>query len=76
MGPKLSLIHISMHCIRMDELGLYLSAKGVEREWGDSWWGIPKEVKPKWAEFILAKVEDGVNDQMCIRDSIDITYIP
>ena len=53
----------TMHCIRMDELGLYLSAKGVEREWGDSWWGIPKEVKPKWAEFILAKVEDGVNDR-------------
>ena len=53
----------TMHCIRMDELGLYLSAKGVEREWTDSWWGIPKEVKPRWSDFILDKVNDGVNDR-------------
>ncbi len=70
----------TMHCIRMDELGLYLSAKGVEREWGDSWWGIPKEVKPRWSEFILTKIKDGVNGrerlkQCCRSAGMDETLL-
>ena len=36
----------TIHVILQEELGLYLSAKGVQREWTESWWGIPVKVKP------------------------------
>ena len=50
----------TIHVILQEELGLYLSAKGVQREWTESWWGIPVKVKPYWSAFIREKVAEGI----------------
>lgn len=67
----------TLHLIRQEELGLYLSAKeGPPRPWEDTWWGIPKEVKPYWSAFICREIAAG-NDQRegikeaCRRDGME-----
>lgn len=49
----------TLHAVRRDELGLYLSAKDQAGPWEDSWWGVPKAVKPYWSEVICEQVAAG-----------------
>ncbi|MGI6201171.1 MAG: DNA glycosylase AlkZ-like family protein [Christensenellales bacterium] len=49
----------TLHAVRRDELGLYLSAKDQAGPWEDSWWGVPKAVKPYWSEVIREQVAAG-----------------
>lgn len=57
----------TIHVIREDELGLFLSAKGHHLPWGESWWGIPVKVKPYWASFIREKISDGINEREALK---------
>ena len=57
----------TIHVIRADELGLFLSAKGDNGPWGESWWGVPAAVKPYWSEFIREKVAAGVEEREALK---------
>ncbi len=57
----------TIHVIREDELGLFLSAKGKHGPWQDSWWKIPVEVKPFWSDFIREKVSCGVDEREALK---------
>lgn len=57
----------TIHVIRTDELGLYLSAKGEEPGWSDSWWGIPADVKPYWSSFIRDKIAAGIDQREALK---------
>lgn len=49
----------TLHAIRRDELGLFLSAQEIPEKWDDSW-GLSRRVKPKWAAFLLDRIREGV----------------
>ncbi len=57
----------TIHVIREDELGLFLSAKGHNLAWGESWWDIPVKVKPYWAAFIREKVAGGIDEREALK---------
>ena len=57
----------TIHVIREDELGLFLSAKGHNLAWGESWWDIPVKVKPYWAAFIREKVAGGIDEREAVK---------
>lgn len=57
----------TIHVIWEDELGLFLSAKGHNIEWGESWWDIPVKVKPYWAAFIREKVAGGIDEREALK---------
>lgn len=57
----------TIHVIREDELGLFLSAKGHNLAWGESWWDIPVKVKPYWAAFIREKVAGGIGEREALK---------
>jgi hypothetical protein len=50
----------TLHAVRIDEIGLFLSAKGVPTAWDDSWWGLDKEIKPYWSQFLYEKIAQGI----------------
>lgn len=49
----------TLHAVRKDELEVFLSARGVPNFWGDSWWGLTKEIKPYWSDFIYEQIREG-----------------
>lgn len=49
----------TLHAVRRDELGLFLSALGVPRAWNDDW-GVKAALKPRWAKTIAGWVRRGV----------------
>lgn len=51
----------TLHAVKKDEIGLFLSARGVPEAWGDSWYGLSKELKPYWSDFLLERIHMGVN---------------
>ena len=51
----------TLHAVGTDEVGLFLSARGVPNAWDDSWWGLKKEIKPYWSEFIYERILEGAN---------------
>lgn len=57
----------TLHAVRRDELGLFLSARGVEDAWDDSW-GIKKEIKPYWAERIYDWIGEGITSREALKD--------
>jgi hypothetical protein len=50
----------TLHAVRIDEIGLFLSARGVPDAWDDSWTGLKKEIKPYWSEFIQERIAAGI----------------
>src|SRR5690554_5220739 len=56
----------TLHAVRRDELGLFLSARGVEDAWDDSW-GIKKEIKPYWAERIYDWIGEGITSRKALK---------
>lgn len=60
----------TLHLVLEEELGLYLSAKeGPPRPWEDSWWGIPKAVKPYWSDFIREEIRKGNDQREGLKDA-------
>ncbi len=49
----------TLHLVREDELGLYLSALGKPKSWDDAW-DIAAGKKPRLAKIILGWIHDGV----------------
>lgn len=59
----------TIHVIRADELGLFLSAKGDHDAWEENWWGIPPRVKPYWSAFIREKVAEGIDGREALKNA-------
>lgn len=59
----------TMHLIRADELGLYLSAKDAAGPFTESFWGIPVEVKPFWAHFLCEQIANGIAEREALKDA-------
>ncbi|MDR1535199.1 MAG: winged helix DNA-binding domain-containing protein [Planctomycetota bacterium] len=55
----------TLHAVRKDELGLFLSAQGVPEEWDDDW-GMPPKTMARWSAFLLDKISEGV----CGREAL------
>jgi len=70
----------TMHLVLQEEVGLYLSAKGVPESWRDSWYGSAKEFnmstsrgffkesKPYWSQFIYDQIADGVCERSKLKE--------
>lgn len=52
----------TLHAVRRDELGLFLSAQGLPEEWDDSW-GLSRRVKPKWSSLLHGWIREGVAER-------------
>lgn len=57
----------TLHAVREEERGLFLSARDESSEWGDSWTGLKKEDKPYWSEFLLAGIRNGIRDREALK---------
>lgn len=57
----------TLHAVRRDELGLFLSARGVEDTWDDSW-GLDAKIKPYWAEQIYNWIGEGINEREKLKE--------
>lgn len=57
----------TLHAIRRDEIGLFLSALGVPRAWTDGW-GVSAKVKPYWAKTIAGLVRRGVAEREALKN--------
>lgn len=56
----------TLHAVRRDELGLFLSAVGLPEYWDDSW-GLSRRVKPKWSSLLLGWIREGVVDREALK---------
>lgn len=52
----------TLHAVREEELGLFLSAVGVEDTWDDRWDVDPK-IKPYWAERLRDWIASGITER-------------
>lgn len=57
----------TLHAVRKDELGLFLSARGVKDTW-DNAWGIDPEIKPHWAQRIYDWIASGVDGREELKE--------
>ncbi|MDR1535189.1 MAG: winged helix DNA-binding domain-containing protein [Planctomycetota bacterium] len=56
----------TLHAVRKDELGLFLSAQGVPDKW-DGGWGLPPKTMARWSAFLLDKIGEGVCDREALK---------
>ncbi len=56
----------TLHVVRQDELGLFLSAVGV-KPWDDHW-GIDPKVKPYWAEELRGWIASGIVERDRLKE--------
>lgn len=49
----------TIHVLRRDELGLYLSAADMAGEFHDGWWGMTGSEQARWAPFIAEQIAAG-----------------
>ncbi|MCD8141349.1 MAG: winged helix DNA-binding domain-containing protein [Planctomycetaceae bacterium] len=57
----------TLHLIREDELGLYLSALGRPKKWDDGW-GIDARKKPRLTRMILGWIQEGVTHREALKE--------
>lgn len=58
----------TLHAVRTDEIGLFLSARGIPDAWADSWWGLDKTIKPEWSAFIMACLAEGIGGRDQLKE--------
>jgi hypothetical protein len=58
----------TLHAVKVEEIGLFLSARGVPDTWEDSWTGLKKEIKPYWSEFIYECIVQGINGREELKE--------
>lgn len=58
----------TLHAVRIDEIGLHLSAKGVPDDWDDLWYGVKKKVVLYWVNFIYECIAEGINDREELKE--------
>lgn len=51
----------TLHAVKTDEIGLFLSARGIPRDWDTPSWGLTKDEKTYWSRFICECISDGIN---------------
>ncbi|MBQ8973402.1 MAG: AlkZ family DNA glycosylase [Clostridia bacterium] len=58
----------TIHVIRRDELGLYLSAADQRGDYRDGWWGMTSKEQAYWAPFIEEQIALGVNTRDMLKE--------
>lgn len=56
----------TLHLVNRDELGLYLSAIGVPKKWGDDW-GIGARSKPRLSKLLMSWIREGVHEREALK---------
>lgn len=51
----------TMHVVRADELGLYLSARDIRGPWVETGWGTSPADSARWSAFIREQVASGID---------------
>ncbi len=57
----------TLHVVDQRETALYLSARGNTGDWGDSWYGLKKELKPYWSAFLVDCIRDGIREREALK---------
>lgn len=58
----------TLHAVKIDEIGLFLSARGVPEDWDDSWHGLKKETVLYWSNFIYECIAEGINGREELKE--------
>lgn len=58
----------TLHAVKIEEIGLFLSAKGVPEDWNASWYGLNKEAVQYWSDFIYECIAEGINGREDIKE--------
>jgi hypothetical protein len=56
----------TLHTVRLDELGLFLSARGVPESWENAW-GLEDKRLEYTAAFLLERIRSGVDEREALR---------
>ena len=57
----------TIHVVRRDELGLFLSAQGVPDKWDDEW-GVSRRIKPRLSANIVAWIREGNGGREALKE--------
>lgn len=58
----------TLHAVKIEEIGLFLSAKGVPEDWDGSCYGLKKEAVQYWSDFIYECIADGISGREEIKE--------
>lgn len=58
----------TLHAVKTDEIGLFLSARGYTGDWDDSSWGIRRDEKHYWSKFIYECISEGINSREELKE--------
>lgn len=59
----------TIHVVRQDQLGLLLSARGVDQQWQAGRWGLSAAQQDCWAAFLLDQVGQGVEHREALKQA-------
>lgn len=51
----------TLHMVRVDEIGLYLSARGLKAGWKEPRWGLDERTASYWSEYLMACIAEGTS---------------
>lgn len=57
----------TLHAVRREELGLYLSAVGVKETWDDRW-DLDPALKPHWAEQLCSWIAADITQRSALKE--------
>lgn len=58
----------TLHAVRTEELGLFLSARGIPRDWDTPSWGLTRDEKDFWSRFICECISNGINGREELKE--------
>ena len=56
----------TLHTVRQNEIGLFLSARGVPDDWHSDW-NLESGRMEYWSKFLLEKIEDGTSGREALK---------
>jgi hypothetical protein len=65
---KIWTIRGTLHAVKIDEIGLLLSARGVPEGWDDLWYWLKKETVLYWSDFIYVCITEGINGREELKE--------
>lgn len=57
----------TLHAVDINEVYIFLSAKGVYEKWHDSWLHISEDIKHYWSEFLINKISLGIDERDALK---------
>jgi hypothetical protein len=50
----------TLHMVKIEEIGLYLSARGLKSGWEEPRWGLDEGTATYWSEYLMACIAEGI----------------